>query len=542
MLRPAPGSCRDGPPPAGVHNTPVSLPDRLGRLRRVRRIGAGGFATVWLYHDDELDSPVAVKALADNWAQRTDVRDRFLEEARMLRRADSDHVVRIYDIGEVEQTPYFVMSYADRGTLATLTDAGPVSPARTLDLIVQAATGVAVLHQRGIIHRDIKPHNLLLATNDDGSDRVLVADLGVAKAMAHASGLTQVVGTPAYMAPEQATGRGVDRRADVHALGAVAYHLLTGQQARTGGVADLVTPFLPAPPSSIRPELAAYDAVLLRALEPDPDDRWPDARSFAAAFAAAADRDSGAAVQLSDHTVAMRRQRLPRRPGRPLAYAAVAAALVVLLACGAAGYALWPSGATRSAGTTTTQTTTPTKSVSIAPDVSYPVLRVLQLTEKHRLVSPNGDTWTYEVPRGWVADSALTGAPLPAAAIDTQQAISWHPQHPPRVGGYSLRLDALNGTQFPQDMRQRLLNELQSSDHVHELTPFANRPNNGLWFTFVDDLGHVRYNFFRWLSLPAGEAGLRAAVVGRKVDLAGLESLLDAITGSVIWTPATHKP
>ncbi|HEX7738204.1 MAG TPA: protein kinase, partial [Marmoricola sp.] len=108
----------------------MTLPERLGRLRRVDRIGAGGFATVWLYHDDDLESPVAVKALADNWAQRADVRERFLEEARMLRRADSEHVVRVYDIGEVDQTPYFVMSYADRGSLAAVTDAGPVSPER----------------------------------------------------------------------------------------------------------------------------------------------------------------------------------------------------------------------------------------------------------------------------------------------------------------------------------------------------------------------------------------------------------------------------
>ena len=88
----------------------MSLPEQLGRLRRIRRLGAGGFATVWLYHDDELASDVAVKALADNWAQRYDIRERFLEEARILRRADSDHVVRVYDIGEEDGTPYFVMS------------------------------------------------------------------------------------------------------------------------------------------------------------------------------------------------------------------------------------------------------------------------------------------------------------------------------------------------------------------------------------------------------------------------------------------------
>ena len=127
------------------------------------RIGAGGFATVWLYHDDELASDVAVKALADNWAQRLDIRDRFLEEARILRRADSDHVVRVYDIGEVDGTPYFVMSYADRGSLAALLEGGqPLPIEQAVDLVEQAAAGLAVLHRQGVIHRDIKPQNLLL--------------------------------------------------------------------------------------------------------------------------------------------------------------------------------------------------------------------------------------------------------------------------------------------------------------------------------------------------------------------------------------------
>ncbi len=267
----------------------VSLPERLGRLRRVERIGAGGFATVWLYRDDQLDSQVAVKALADNWAQREDVRERFLEEARILRRADSDHVVRVYDIGEAEGTPYFVMSYADRGSLAMLLDPGaPLPVDQVVDLITQAGEGVTVLHRNGVIHRDLKPQNLLLRTAPGGGTRVQVADLGVAKAMLHASGLTQVVGTPAYMAPEQATGFGIDQRADVHALGAVAYHLLTGRLVRDGGFASLAAPELPPAPSRLVGSPQAIDDVLFRALDPDPERRWPDVPTFTAALRAAA--------------------------------------------------------------------------------------------------------------------------------------------------------------------------------------------------------------------------------------------------------------
>ena len=268
----------------------MPLPERLGRLRRVERLGVGGFATVWLYHDPELRSDVAVKALAENWAQRMDVRERFLEEARILRQADSDHIVRVYDVGEADGTPYFVMTYADKGSLATLLeDGGRLGPDRTMGLVAQAGAGLAMLHDHGIVHRDIKPQNLLLRSGGGTvGDRLLVADLGVAKALLHASGLTQVVGTPSYMAPEQATGLGVDVRADVHALAAVAYQMLTGELVREGGVPELATATLPPPPSEHAEDLPPeVDDVLLRALEPDPDARWPDMVSFVAALRAA---------------------------------------------------------------------------------------------------------------------------------------------------------------------------------------------------------------------------------------------------------------
>ena len=260
----SPGPCE----PSGTIPS-VSLPMRLGRLQRMDRIGVGGFATVWLYHDDELDSDVAVKALADNWAQRMDIRERFLEEARILRRADSDHVVRVYDIGEADGTPYFVMTYADRGSLASMLEGErPLPLTLAVDLVDQAAAGLSVL----------------LRSTDSDRLKLLIADLGVAKAMLHASGLTQVVGTPAYMAPEQATGEGIDQRADVHALGAVAYQMLTGRLVRQGGIGDLIDARMPQPPSTLAPLPTAVDDVVLRAIEPDRERRFPDVTTFALAF------------------------------------------------------------------------------------------------------------------------------------------------------------------------------------------------------------------------------------------------------------------
>jgi eukaryotic-like serine/threonine-protein kinase len=241
---------------------------------------------VWLYRDDELQSDVAVKALADNWAQRLDIRDRFLQEARILRRADSDYVVRVYDVGEVEGTPYFVMTYADKGTVANLLDREPqLTLDRTLDLVSQAGAGLAVLHAQGSIHRDLKPANLLLRTDGPGQ-RLMVADLGVAKAMLHASGLTHVVGTPAYMAPEQATGFGVDERADVYALAAVTYQMLTGRHAHEGSIGDLAHLEPPPAPSRLAALPEAVDEVVLRGLARDREDRWPTVRAYVNALQA----------------------------------------------------------------------------------------------------------------------------------------------------------------------------------------------------------------------------------------------------------------
>lgn len=250
--------------------------ERIGRYRIERPLGMGAFGTVWLAHDDTLDAPVAVKVLADNWSHRLDVRERFLSEARLLRRAGSRRVVQVHDIGELpDGRPYFVMEYADGGTLAELLDDGPLPVPEALRLTALAARGAAALHEAGIVHRDIKPSNLLLRTGPDGTRQVLLADLGLAKTLAEASGLTQAAGSAGYRPPEQAEpGVGIDTRADVYSLGAVGYHLVTG--AVPGAPGKVVRP------DRLRPDLdPGVRRALMRALRPDRERRWPDARAFA---------------------------------------------------------------------------------------------------------------------------------------------------------------------------------------------------------------------------------------------------------------------
>ncbi|WP_042383068.1 serine/threonine-protein kinase [Streptacidiphilus melanogenes] len=260
---------------------------KLGRYLLVDRLGAGSFATVWRAYDPELDTDVAVKVLADNWASNADVRERFLAEARLLRRISSPRVVRVHDVGVHEDRPYFVMDYVRGGTLAERI--GQCPPEEALRLAAEAGYAVQVLHNAGVVHRDVKPSNLLLDA-EQTPEGVLVADLGSAKQLADASGLTVTTGTPAYMAPEQAfqTG-GFDGRADVYALGVLTFELLTGQKPfGSGGRTTLVTGGVPAPAPSMPPGgpvlPEGVEGLLGAAMSVDPEKRPPTARAFADAL------------------------------------------------------------------------------------------------------------------------------------------------------------------------------------------------------------------------------------------------------------------
>src|SRR5689334_17683203 len=174
-------------------------------------------ATVYLAQDEELHRPVAVKVLAENLAGDAALRERFLREARLAARLSHPNVVSVYDAGETEDgLPYIVMEYVPGTTLAEL---GRVPPHEGVELVLQACRGLAHAHAAGLVHRDVKPQNLLL--RDDGT--VKVADFGIARA-AETTALTQigtVLGTAAYLSPEQALGEEVTAAADVYSLGAV---------------------------------------------------------------------------------------------------------------------------------------------------------------------------------------------------------------------------------------------------------------------------------------------------------------------------------
>src|SRR5689334_14645964 len=213
------------------------MPARLGRYAVRRRIGSGGFATVWLAYDEQLDSPVAVKVLADNWTEDHQIRQRFVEEGRYLRKVESPHVVNVYDAGELDDgRPYLVMSYADQGTLADRLEVEGLTVGQAMEVIGQVGAGLQALHDHGVLHRDVKPANVLFRSVDPTSSegraaevRAMVGDLGLGKALDMSSRLTMIAGTPTFVAPEQAQGEKLGPGADQYSLGALAYLLLTGR-------------------------------------------------------------------------------------------------------------------------------------------------------------------------------------------------------------------------------------------------------------------------------------------------------------------------
>ncbi len=260
----------------------MGVPSRLGRYVVRRRLGSGGFATVWLAHDEQLDAEVAIKVLADNWAHDDSVRRRFLEEGRFLRRVESEHVVQVHDVGELEDgRPFLVLTYADRGTLADRLKKEPLLLPAAVDVVVQVGRGLQALHRRGLLHRDVKPANVLFRSTDDG-ERAGLSDLGLGKSLDEVSRITMPGGTPSYVAPEQAMGERLDQRADQYSLGAVAYAALTGRSPhQVDGLGAAGRVAAAPPPSSLGFDLPdKIDAAIVRALDPDRDKRWPDVQTF----------------------------------------------------------------------------------------------------------------------------------------------------------------------------------------------------------------------------------------------------------------------
>jgi len=260
-------------------------------------LGRGGMAVVYRARDLRLKRPVAIKVLPPELAFDPAVRTRFTREAQTSAQLAHPHIVQIYDVGERDGIAFFVMALVTGGTLGRRLAAEPRQPVEDARRwLAEVADALAYAHARGVVHRDIKPDNVLL---DRDSGRAVVTDFGIARAMESGARLTLTgiaIGTPAYMSPEQAEGTAtVDGRSDLYALGVLGYQMLTGRVPFSGGNAMAVmlkhATERPYPIADLRPDAPrALCAAIERALEKAPADRWPDAMAMRDALRADAER------------------------------------------------------------------------------------------------------------------------------------------------------------------------------------------------------------------------------------------------------------
>jgi serine/threonine protein kinase len=256
-------------------------------------VGAGGTAAVFRARDERLGRVVALKLLAAELTRDEGFRRRFLREARAVAAVDHPHIIPVYEAGEADGVLFIAMRFVAGGDLRGLVGRdGGLPPGRAAALFSPVASALDAAHAMGLVHRDVKPANVLVDAGPGRPEHVYLSDFGLARGMLSSSGLTragQFLGTPDYAAPEQISGRTVDGQADQYGLACVAYTLLTGavpferDQAMAALYAHLFEP--PPPVTQVRPDLpGAVDQVLARALAKAPEDRYGSCGAFADAL------------------------------------------------------------------------------------------------------------------------------------------------------------------------------------------------------------------------------------------------------------------
>jgi tetratricopeptide (TPR) repeat protein len=253
----------------------------IGRYRLMEELGRGGMGVVYHAFDPQLGREVALKVLLDQGFASAEARERFMREAHVAARLSHPNIIPVFDTGEHEGKVYLAMQFIEGAAL----DRAKLGPREAVSAVRDAARAVHAAHEEGIVHRDLKPANLMV----DRAGRVYVTDFGLARRVESGASLTlsgTVVGTPAYMPPEQATGKATDARSDVYALGATLYEVLTGKPPFSGATPletlKAVTLDEPVPPRRHNAEISkGLEAVVLKAMDKKPEGRYPTAAAFA---------------------------------------------------------------------------------------------------------------------------------------------------------------------------------------------------------------------------------------------------------------------
>jgi eukaryotic-like serine/threonine-protein kinase len=329
---------------------------RLGGFRLVERLGDGGMGAVYRAVHERLGRVVAIKLLHRDLTTDRGLVGRFFAEARAANTIRHEHVVEVYDFVEATDDVYFVMEYLKGHDLHDEIHrhgrgAAGLPPARAVAILEQIAAALHATHARNIVHRDLKPENVFLAARDGQTDFVKIFDFGVAKLDRPDGRATvegAILGTPEYMAPEQAAGRTIDGRADLYSLGCIAYEMLTRRQIFGGGLqSDVLVRQMTVMPPPVRAHApgvpAALDAAIMRALAKDPAKRPQTARAFAESLVRALGRELTSPAAFRERTrptpLALATLQPPaaarRREGPPLWRALALGAAVLTLLTGA---------------------------------------------------------------------------------------------------------------------------------------------------------------------------------------------------------------
>jgi serine/threonine protein kinase len=323
----------------------------VGRYKIIRLLGRGGMAVVFLAQDLVLEREVAIKVLPPDMSHDTKLIPRFHQEARTAAKLDHPNIIPIYRVESEAGLNYFVMKYVNGRPLDQVLDDGPLPVAQARRVLREAALALGHAHQRKVVHRDVKPANIML----EADGRVVLTDFGISKAAQGSSQLTgtgAIIGTPHYMAPEQAKGLEVDGRADQYALAIVGHQLLTGKVPFDGTAHSILYKqvFEPPPPViQVRPDTPKdLSRALERALSKDPEQRFPSMEDFAAAVSG---ERAGTATVVSTPVKPVTKGSQPRsaepKPGttsRPMLLAFIVAVLGIAVA---AWLGLVPTGATK---------------------------------------------------------------------------------------------------------------------------------------------------------------------------------------------------
>jgi serine/threonine-protein kinase len=283
-----------------AHDVDPVLNTTIGNYQVTRKIGEGGMGSVYLAEHPLIGKKVALKVLHAEFASNQDVVTRFFNEAKAVNDIQHPNIVDIIDYGVIPTNRgdmvYFIMEHLDGHPLEdVIAEQSPLSPERALHICAQVADALAASHKTNIVHRDLKPDNIILVKHRSTDDFVKLLDFGIAKLTGDQPGSSRtrtgiVMGTPAYMSPEQCEGKGnIDKRTDVYALGVVLYQMITGQVPFLGsGYGEILVQHLtqpPAPPSTIRGVIPPHvEAVCMKALEKNPNARYQCMEDFMAAL------------------------------------------------------------------------------------------------------------------------------------------------------------------------------------------------------------------------------------------------------------------